>query len=72
MIWQDHLPLDIDHKARLGQPFKWHAVRIDELEPKRLAIRAGDLGPWQAINVYIEHVVGTKPTYIVKRPVSKC
>ena len=70
MEWFAGSPLsNVDCELRLGQPFNWYAAAIDQLEAKRPAIRAGDLEPWQAIDVFVEHVLCTEPAYIIDGPV---
>ena len=54
-------------RCRLRTP-DWYAIGIDGPKAKRLAIRAGDLGPCQAIDACVKHVLDAEHAYVSKGP----
>ena len=68
-IFQDHPFLAVVHE-RL-RTSAWTIIQrvccgYNESEAKRLSIRAGNLGPWEAVNVSAEHVFSAELACVIK------
>ena len=54
------------YEPQFGQPFNGYVVGITNPKQRDLSIRAGNLGPWEAVNVSTEHVFGAELACVIK------